>query len=555
MNLNGDAVSMNGREENKLCPSLDIVYGDKLWPEMDKLNLKMLQKGSCTLFKALPIGLIPVHVDRKRYDELSRLQLDIIDILIYKISHDDSFLVQLLEPLSQTDQFISRLLAIHKKSLHSRVATTKPFLAVIRSDYFLDQVSGGWKQIEINTMSVAGGSFVDGIDTLFRNANSELSGFVAETRNETLKANRAQIIIDGIQDVHNLYLRKHHSSVVERKATGWTLDELVFENTGDPDRGCFSAPLEEEDANNNAVGLLGDQSVVDMALPAVLVIVKNYCEPFYKDQRNIINGLAARNIPVLVSTLADISVSQYKRSVLDKLVIRARDGTSTFQISTVYFRGGYDPKDYVNVECWNFVECAELSAAVLCPNVGLHLAGTKRVQCALSEQMGQQFMDRHFPNNPSRDLLFSTFAKQFELNESNVDQVLKDPFSYVVKPQREGGTNNLFGNDIVSFLSKLENKCELKRYIAMELIQSATWPDFPVRSGDGHVQRVEAAVAEVGAMSLLVTQAASPDHPDTLTPQVIRHECAAPLTKIKRSGSDEAGVSAGHGFLASVTTC
>ena len=61
------------------------------------------------------------------------------------------------------------------------------------------------------------------------------------------------------------------------------------------------------------------------------------------------------------------------------------------------------------------MECAELSAAVLCPNVGLHLAGCKRVQCALSEQLGRQFIDDHFPNNPNRDLLLLVPVKlQFE---------------------------------------------------------------------------------------------------------------------------------------------
>ena len=47
---------------------------------------------------------------------------------------------------------------------------------------------------------------------------------------------------------------------------------------------------------------------------------------------------------------------------------------------------------------------------------------------------------------------------QFELNCSNVEEVIGNCHKYVVKPQREGGTNNLFGEDIVKHVESLENK-------------------------------------------------------------------------------------------------
>ena len=38
-----------------------------------------------------------------------------------------------------------------------------------------------------------------------------------------------------------------------------------------------------------------------------------------------------------------------------------------------------------------------------------------------------------------------------------VDKVSRDPSKYVLKPQREGGGNNIFGDDILPFLDKHED--------------------------------------------------------------------------------------------------
>lgn len=45
-----------------------------------------------------------------------------------------------------------------------------------------------------------------------------------------------------------------------------------------------------------------------------------------------------------------------------------------------YFRCGYTPADYPGEAEWAAREAIERSAAVKCPSVAYHLAGTKRVQ-------------------------------------------------------------------------------------------------------------------------------------------------------------------------------
>ena len=95
------------------------------------------------------------------------MQLSLIDDLIKHLVKEGTTLIELLTPVAQTDEFIDRLLEIYKKTMSNEIAEEKPYLSVIRSDFFFDAVSLNWKLIEINTVAVAGGFFSDGIDHLY----------------------------------------------------------------------------------------------------------------------------------------------------------------------------------------------------------------------------------------------------------------------------------------------------------------------------------------------------------------------------------------------------
>ena len=80
---------------------------------------------------------------------------------------ESSVIVDLLESVAKTDDFIHRLLTIYKKAISRDIYSKKPYLSIIRSDFFFDAQSLSWKLIEINTIAVAGGFFSDGIDKLY----------------------------------------------------------------------------------------------------------------------------------------------------------------------------------------------------------------------------------------------------------------------------------------------------------------------------------------------------------------------------------------------------
>lgn len=58
------------------------------------------------------------------------------------------------------------------------------------------------------------------------------------------------------------------------------------------------------------------------------------------------------------------------------------------EVAVVYFRAGYAPTDYSGPTEWDARLKIERSTAIKSPNIGYHLAGTKKVQQVLA-QAGQ----------------------------------------------------------------------------------------------------------------------------------------------------------------------
>lgn len=54
-------------------------------------------------------------------------------------------------------------------------------------------------------------------------------------------------------------------------------------------------------------------------------------------------------------------------------------------VTVVYFRAGYEPGHYPSQNEWDARYLVERSAAIKCPSIHYHLAGTKKVQQALAK--------------------------------------------------------------------------------------------------------------------------------------------------------------------------
>ena len=61
-----------------------------------------------------------------------------------------------------------------------------------------------------------------------------------------------------------------------------------------------------------------------------------------------------------------------------------------------------------------------------------------------------------------------------EIGEKNYEKALSNPENFVLKPQREGGGNNIYGEDIKPFLENIKDNDERNAYILMDRKSVAT---------------------------------------------------------------------------------
>src|SRR5271156_5257109 len=114
------------------------------------------------------------------------------------------------------------------------------------------------------------------------------------------------------------------------------------------------------------------------------------------------------------------------------------------------------------------------------------------------------------------------------------------PESYVLKPQREGGGNNIYRSSIPGFLKSLPNESHYNAYILMELIQPPPLSNSIIREGKVITGPV---IGELGVYGTIVW------HQDGT---VIENEQAGWLLRTKGKGVNEGGVAAGFGCVDSV---
>lgn len=125
--------------------------------------------------------------------------------------------------------------------------------------------------------------------------------------------------------------------------------------------------------------------------------------------------------------------------------------------SVVYFRAGYEPGHYPSQNEWDARLLLERSAAIKCPSIHYHLAGTKKVQQALA---APGILKRFLTNECEIRRVQDIFTGLFSLDKSEggdevVQMVLENPEAYVMKPQREGGGNNIYGSAIPEVLTRM----------------------------------------------------------------------------------------------------
>ncbi|KAF3632777.1 Glutathione synthetase, chloroplastic [Capsicum annuum] len=227
---------------------------------------------------------------------------------------------------------------------------------------------------------------------------------------------------------------------------------------------------------------------------------------------------------------------------IDALGELRQDGTLVVDgqaVAVVYFRAGYAPSDYHSESEWKARLLMEQSRAVKCPSISYHLAGTKKIQQELAKP---NVLERFLENKDDIAKLRKCFAGLWSLDESDtVNDAIEKPGLYVMKPQREGGGNNIYGENVKEALLKLqkEGTGSDAAYILMQRIFPKISHSILMREGIPHKEQT---ISELGIYGSYLRNKT----------EVVINQQAGYLMRTKVSSSNEGGVAAGFAVLDSI---
>lgn len=235
---------------------------------------------------------------------------------------------------------------------------------------------------------------------------------------------------------------------------------------------------------------------------------------------------------VIRRTLTDLGKRGHIKS-LKELVI------DNLEIAVVYYRAGYEPGHYHSDLEWNARLMVERSSAIKCPSIHYHLAGTKRVQQALASP---SVLEKLLDNNKAaavREIFTGLYSLDLSAEgDAAVQMALNNPSYYVLKPQREGGGNNIYGEDVKKYLEKMSSSKERCAWILMERIIPPVQRCYLIHPNQPDPIFTD-VVSELGIFGVIIG-----DDKNVLINHQVGH-----MLRTKIATANEGGVSAGYGAL------
>ena len=253
------------------------------------------------------------------------------------------------------------------------------------------------------------------------------------------------------------------------------------------------------------------------------------------DQRLLEIALIERGIRVVRASLEAIGEQGELRQ--GHLVLNGEIAAIT------YFRAGYRPDELESEIARQGRQLIARSTTISVPDLPTHLAGTKKIQQVLTNpQLLKLFLDEQ-----DISTVRSAFAQIYPLDAQiefegktmlAKEAAILQPEQFVLKPQREGGGFNLYGEDLRQCLTNLQSE-EGNAYILMERLYPPMSPGWGLRDGKLWQGQV---VHEIGQYGILIA------HGD----RILTNQAAGYLVRTKLGEMNEGGISAGYGHLNSL---
>lgn len=428
----------------------------------------------------VPVTLFPTPFSRHGFENALEIQILYNELYHSVFTHPEIVIDEL--SVASADEFTMRLINIYKKCSKTHTQTLTG--GVFRSDYIVDKsrVSAEEgrqiKQVEFNTVSVSFGALSSKV--------TEMHKFLAETAKKSVHgevpiSDSLKLISKGLATMHSAY-------------------------------GCAES---------------------------VILFVVQPDEVNIMDQRLIEYELFRKyGILCVRATLEQVTrkttIGDRNRLIFIPLGV---------EVSVVYYRTGYGPNDYPTESEWEARELLESSHAVQCPSVLTQLCGTKKIQQLLTVP---QFIETRLKpklNADELNLLRKTFTGMWpmdhdsELGMEGQRLAFESPERFVLKPQREGGGNNIYKKDIPAYLEEIGRE-NWQEYVLMELIDSPKVSNTILRDNELVSGRI---VSELGVFGTVLW--------DIDQKRGLMNNQAGFLLRTKLQKSNEGGIAAGFGCL------
>lgn len=543
------ASSTDSNKRPRFSKAAVAGIGPKLCERLRVETLHLCATSGCLLgasgpFQHAPCSLLPYPFPAQLFEQALTLAVP-FNTLIDRVARDIPWLTKVVRTTVAHDPFTRRLLEQLEKVEAEGVAQPLQ-LSINRSDYMIDQPDqtkppSRILQVELNTVSV---SFVS-LGAKMTDVHTHSMGRLACDADAAVK----EQLVRG---------RPAFARLLEgaRDGGATTIAKSLPQNHCTPNV-ARSLALAHAEYLKRAPGGAAVAGAV-----AVVVMVVQPNERNVIDQRGIEHALwDGHAVPLVRATLRELSecatLGPQKQLVLASSGLsggvgidvagEVASGGRRLEASVVYFRAGYTPDDYPGESEWDARLLVERSLSVKCPSLAQHLAGTKKVQQQLAAP-GE--LERFTRTAAEASLLRGCFARLYGLDDQEeggaaaaaaVDAIVAEargaPGGYVLKPQREGGGNNLYGAELAEALGTM-SRSERASFILMERIRPPTCSMPLMREGelDGGE-----CTCELGVYGVMLSDGA----------EELVNECAGHLLRVKLDGVDEGGVCAGFAVLSS----
>lgn len=455
-----------------------------------------------------PLSLTPLPYPTEAFAFLQRIQ-SVWNYLMDSIARNRTFLLSELKDVAESDEeFTGRLYKLFRALPEAEVRGAWTF-GVFRSDYMLSPGSSAEShsfvpmQVEINTiasglgcLSTKAGHFLR--DFLLRHASHPQLKLLFEEQEQIPSSAKVTSTTELIQRVAR---RLEVSPSLHNIASAMAQAHDVYV------RRLRSRAGNDDDAD----------SIADRI--RILFVVQPK-ERNVGDQRALEEELWCRHgVRCEFATFTELSrwlqlEQDGGGNVAPTLFLQRGPDRSRYEVSLVYFRAGYTPSDYVFADgsqhdrvgsfgmdlpeasrdaelhqllrdnmAWRVRWAIERSRSIKCPSLGLHLAGAKAVQAAIARDGVLESLLTEASHDGvwaarAAVLLRRCFAEQHLLDAKlgmssasrgqDVGTVCRtqcaaieaalacDGRDWVLKPQREGGGNNLYRRALADTLREAQ---------------------------------------------------------------------------------------------------